>query len=74
MESQRNSLAEQVPVDELKLYHSLLASRGGLAVVTVERGMCMGCRITLPIHELQRVRTAKDMVFCSSCRRILYLS
>ena len=41
--------------------------------VKVERGMCQGCRLALSTMELQRARSARGVVQCSSCRRILYV-
>ena len=46
------------------------AHKGG-AMAKVERGMCTGCRLTLPTGELQRVRAARELITCSSCGRIL---
>lgn len=55
----------------LKLYDVLRERRGGRAVARVERGMCQGCRISLPMSVLQRARTANGVVQCVSCERIL---
>ena len=50
-----------------------LRSRKGQAVVKVEQGRCMGCRVSLSVNELNRVR-GTELVNCSNCGRILYLS
>jgi uncharacterized protein len=50
-----------------------IKGRKNQAVVRVEQGRCLGCRMTLSISELQRVR-GNDLVTCSNCGRILYLS
>jgi predicted nucleic acid-binding Zn-ribbon protein len=55
----------------LSLYNILRERRGGRAVAKVERGMCQGCRITLPMSVLQRARTGNGLVQCVSCERIL---
>jgi predicted nucleic acid-binding Zn-ribbon protein len=55
----------------IKLYDLLRERRGGRAVARVERGMCQGCRISLPMSVLQRARTANGVVQCVSCERIL---
>ena len=54
-------------------YERVRKAHQGYAVAKVERGMCVGCRLTLPTKELQRVRTAQEPVTCSSCGRILYM-
>jgi len=55
------------------LYKLLRDHKGGLAAARVERGMCQGCRITLPAAILQRARTSSSFVQCVSCERILIL-
>ena len=57
----------------LSVYESLRNSRGGHAVAKVERGMCRGCRIALPMMEAQRARSSQQIVQCGSCNRILYV-
>ena len=70
----RQQITKDIPPELFGQYQKLRQSRQGYAVAKVERGMCLGCRLTLPTHELQRVRTAKDPVVCSSCGRILFMS
>lgn len=56
----------------LGLYNTLRQRRGGIAVAKVERGMCQGCRISLPMNVIQRARGAPNgLVQCVSCERIL---
>ena len=55
------------------MYESLLKTRDGSAVAKVERGMCQGCRLTLPTLELQRARSSEGIARCGSCGRILYV-
>ena len=69
----REEIASLQPAGTLSLYESLRKSRGGRAVAKVERGMCQGCRLTLSSMELQRARSAQELVQCGSCRRILHL-
>ena len=55
----------------LSLYDILRDRRDGSAVATVERGMCQGCRITLPRNIIQKARDPGALVQCVSCERIL---
>lgn len=71
LKENRNSKASTFDSDTLNLYEKLKIQRG-TAAAKVERGICQGCRIQLPIGELQQVRGG-DMVRCSSCGRILLL-
>ena len=56
---------------DLKTYRSIQASKGQ-AIAKVERGMCGGCAIAVPSHELQKVRSSPVPVRCGSCGRFLY--
>ncbi len=58
----------------LGLYGLLRERRAGQAVAGVERGMCQGCRITLPMSLLQKARTGVGLVQCVSCERILLVN
>jgi hypothetical protein len=58
----------------LALYATLRERRGGRAVATVERGMCQGCRISLPMSVLQKARGGAGLVQCVSCERILLVN
>ncbi len=53
------------------MYQLLRKRRSGQAVAIVERGMCRGCRITLPMSILQKARAGLGVVQCVSCERIL---
>ena len=55
----------------LSLYDVLRERRDGSAVATIDRGMCQGCRITLPRNIIQRARNPGELVQCVSCERIL---
>ncbi|MBI2304457.1 MAG: hypothetical protein HYU86_06885 [Chloroflexi bacterium] len=71
LEARRIEMAKPIPPAALQLYDILKEAKQGRAVARVERGMCQGCRITLPTMELQRARSS--LVQCSSCDRILYV-
>lgn len=71
---QRNDMAAEYPPIALATYDMVKKRRGGQAVALVERGACLGCRLTLPTHELQKVRTTQEIVQCSSCTRILVIA
>lgn len=74
LESRRGEFVSDVEGPELKLYERLRQSKGGQAIAKVERGLCRGCRMALPTHQLQRARVGREPVLCSSCGRILYVS
>ena len=71
MDEERKVSTAGIPAEDLSLYNSLLIRKGGVAVVRVERGVCQGCRVRLPLRELARIRASGNLVSCSSCGRIL---
>ena len=73
-EGQRSKLTEVLDPTSLQHYETLRKSKGGLAVVKVQRGLCQGCRMSLPTHQQQRVRNGRQTVLCSSCGRMLFSS
>jgi predicted nucleic acid-binding Zn-ribbon protein len=74
LEDRRGRQAGLIEAMVLALYENLRERRQGRAVVKVERGMCGGCRISLPMTILQKARSGFDVVQCVSCERILYVS
>ena len=74
LRGQRQQLTLGIAPTLVARYEQIRIARQGYAVAKVERGMCTGCRLTLPTKDLQRVRTAQEPVTCSSCGRILYVS
>ncbi|HUF53983.1 MAG TPA: C4-type zinc ribbon domain-containing protein [Dehalococcoidia bacterium] len=71
LQSLRETEAAAVDRAVLSLYNLLRERLRGVAVAGVERGMCQGCRITLPTNVIQRARQSGAIVQCVSCERIL---
>ncbi|MEO6197958.1 MAG: C4-type zinc ribbon domain-containing protein [Dehalococcoidia bacterium] len=71
LQASRTEQATTIERSVLSLYDNLRARKGGRAVARLERGMCGGCRITLPTSIMQRVRGASGIVQCVSCERLL---
>lgn len=46
-------------------------SQYGMAVVAVRGGMCLGCNITIPVGDLNRMRTGKAEPVCPHCGRFV---
>lgn len=74
LERRRAEQATSIDAPLLQLYDRLLANRQRRAVAKVVGGACQGCRITLPMNLIQRARSSNEIVQCSSCERILYVS
>jgi predicted nucleic acid-binding Zn-ribbon protein len=71
LDSERERWTTGMDKPSLQLYENLRIKRQGRAVARVERGTCQGCRIGLPTHLVQRVRTGAMLVQCPTCERIL---
>ncbi len=74
LEERREGLRAMVASRDLAVYEQLRVSKSGEAVVKVERGLCRGCRMSLPTHQLQKVRMGREAVRCGSCGRILLIT
>jgi hypothetical protein len=72
LKHKRQLLAAEIDPQVVEVYSELKKQRG-TAVAKVEQGICRGCRISLPVTELQRTRS-NNLVRCSSCGRILFLA
>lgn len=71
--SERGQLIAQIPAQSRSAYERLRGIRRGLAVATIDRNNCGGCRIALPVVIVQRVRRNNEEVHCPSCGRFLVL-
>jgi len=72
MESEYKKLVASLEPQNFSLYSEIKKKRK-VAVVRVVQGICSGCRLQLPVTDLQKVRSG-SIVQCSSCGRILYLA
>jgi uncharacterized protein len=72
-DQERHTIVDRLQEDDLVPYERLRRKKAGRAVVTVENGLCTGCRLTPSSRELQQARSGDEIVFCSSCGRILHV-
>jgi predicted nucleic acid-binding Zn-ribbon protein len=57
----------------LNNYNRLANIKGGKAIVPVVGNMCGGCSMNITTQTLNELMSRKELVFCRSCSRILYL-
>ena len=69
--AERESKSAGLDRGALSLYQTLREQRAGMAIATLERSMCGGCRITLPTSLVKKARAANELVQCVSCERML---
>jgi len=74
LEAKRTRQVDGMDAAALSLYQVLREHRQGTALAVVERGLCQGCRISLPMSVVQKARTGAGLVQCVSCERILLVS
>jgi predicted nucleic acid-binding Zn-ribbon protein len=67
----RNAEAEHIPEEDLARYNRLFRSNRGIAVVRVDRGVCQGCSVRLPVGELTRLRNSDSPIPCGCGRALL---
>jgi len=68
----RAELGSKIDPALVSHYERLRAGKG-VAVASVERGICQGCRIGLFAAQMQQVRTGK-LINCGNCGRFLHLA
>lgn len=71
--SARDGIATQLNVNVRKKYEQIFARRGGVAVVEVRRGICLGCNMHVPPQLYIEIQKAREVILCPSCHRILYV-
>lgn len=71
LRSESNADSTDLDRAAVSLYKILRERRDSVAVASLERSMCGGCRITLPSAILKRARAGNELVQCVSCERIL---
>ena len=67
----RNAEAAHIPEEDLARYNRLFRSNRGIAVVRVDRGVCQGCSVRLPVGELTRLRNSDSPIPCGCGRALL---
>jgi len=71
-DEQRSDRAEYVDDDSLiKMYDRLRTAHQGRAMAKLDRNLCLGCRISLPLNLVNRARAGNALVQCPNCERIL---
>lgn len=69
--AQRHEAASAVDPKLLPDYDYVRSRRAGAAVVTLERGVCPGCRMSVPPMLQSRIREGSTVVRCENCGRFL---
>ncbi len=75
IESERKELAAKLSPEVLSAYERLRTRHylGGDVMAEARDGRCMGCMMTIRPQLFQDVKSGSVVVFCETCRRILYV-
>ena len=57
---------------ELAEFRRLIEKKGGLAVVRVISNSCSACHVKVRPAAMQLLKAGSEIIYCDSCRRILY--
>ncbi len=72
LKKQRDSLLSVVDNGLRETYQMLIERRGGVAVVNVKNGVCLGCFMNIPPQLFIEATKNNRLILCPSCNRIFY--
>jgi predicted nucleic acid-binding Zn-ribbon protein len=72
LKSDYDRLAEAVEEGVRDRYIRLRKQRGATTVVGIDRGICGGCHMKLPMQVVLSCQAQQEIVTCPNCSRILY--
>ena len=71
---EKEKLLKEVGQDLKARYRILIEKRGGVAVVNVKNGTCLGCFMSIPPQLFIEVMKNSKLLTCPSCNRIFFYS
>ena len=71
-EAERTAVGAGIEKDLLSRYEHVRRAHQGRGVAKLDRNLCLGCRISLPVSIVNRARQGSTVVQCPNCERILY--
>jgi len=73
LKKKRSEFTAKLDQDALQHYKRLVSHKDALAVVSVVNMVCQGCFMAVTAQIINQLMAGKDITFCHSCGRILYL-
>ncbi|HQU30834.1 MAG: hypothetical protein HRU72_13140 [Planctomycetia bacterium] len=74
MKKKRDKYTSMLDADTLQHYNRLVSHKDAVAVVPVVSKVCQGCFMSITAQTLNQLLSGKDLTFCHSCGRILFLN
>jgi predicted nucleic acid-binding Zn-ribbon protein len=65
-------LESQVPARDRAEFQRLIDKKGGVAIAKVVSSSCSACHVKVRPAALQTLKAGREIVYCDSCKRILY--
>ena len=72
LESERNAVTSNIDEGSIKVYDKLRQQKRGVAVTSISENSCDACGSTVIASQQQNARSNSQLVYCSTCGRILY--
>lgn len=72
LKERREGFRARVDSGVLTLYDELRRKKKGRALAPVSDGICQICRVRVPSHKVQAIRSDERVIVCDGCGRILY--
>lgn len=72
LEDQKPLVVNSITEENLTVYQKLRTTRRGVAVAAIEDNTCSACGAPLTPSQRQLTHSPTQLVYCSSCGRILY--
>lgn len=73
LKKKRDKYASLLDSDTLQQYNRLVSHKDAVAIVNVVNKVCQGCFMSVTAQTLNQLMSGRDLTFCHSCGRILYL-
>lgn len=71
---ERERWSGKFDADTLSFYDEMRAKRGGIAIAALVSGTCQGCKMRLPVQEVEKIKAAPGISYCDECRRVLVIA
>jgi predicted nucleic acid-binding Zn-ribbon protein len=65
-------LESQIPARDRAEFQRLIDKKGGVAIARVLNSSCSACHVKIRPAALQTLKAGREIVYCDSCKRILY--
>jgi predicted nucleic acid-binding Zn-ribbon protein len=73
LRAERATAEAAVDASSLAKYERVRERAANMGVAAVEGGMCAGCRVTLPVVQVNALVRSAELQQCESCSRLLWI-